>query len=541
MTNSLVQPSKSLGYSDIYLDFLAGDDPSARFYIAKSLEDVAARLDAVEFDRKEMVRILEKQNRTYRASEQTLAAIEKLKDPQAVCVFAGQQAGLFGGPLYTVIKAVAIVKAARAYEEKLGRPVVPVFWIAGDDHDFEEVNHCFVLDRTGEITKAAYETPPEREVPVAQITLSDADALEKAKSDLKEALGETDFTPDVYAMIDEAYTPEDTLVTAFGKLMARLTGELGLVLFCPGDDDAKRVAIPMFKKILDSQQELHDIIVRTNNEIVQSGYHVQVEKSEDATHLFYDLDGRKPVMHDGEGFKVGDTPLTREELGRALDEHPERFSPDVMTRPVLQSFLLPTVSQKGGPAEIAYLAQINPIFNLFGLPAPVHKARPTVTVVEARFQKLMDEHEITFEELTGDIEQVVNRVLQKSFPHHLEEHFEKLRKDFGKRFKEFVDVSLEFDPNLQQMGEHSYGKIDYTLKQFEDKVFSSHKKKEKQTRDRIYKLHNALYPNRGLQERTLNVTYFLSKYGFDFISFLHDNMDSEEKAHQLLYISEMTP
>lgn len=541
MTNSLVRPSKALGYTDIYLDFVSGREPSAHFYLSRDLATTAARLDEVEYDRKRLAQILEKQNTAYHSSPKTFAAIRDLMAPDAVCVFAGQQAGLFGGPMYTIIKAVAISKAARLYRDFLQRPVVPVFWIAGDDHDFAEVNHVTVLDRSAEPVTITYGTPPPEEVSTSEIRLSDREELDRAKQTLRAALGDTDFTAELYDLIDRSYTSSDTMCSAFGKLIAALTADLGLVLFCPGDADAKRLAAPFFRRIVDRQDEIHETLVRTNNEIIQSGYHIQVEKKVNAAHLFYNLDGRTPVMRDNDGFRVGEHPFSRHELLRCIDDHPERFSPDVITRPVLQSYLFPTLSQKGGPSEIAYLAQINPMFSLFDLPAPVHKARATVTVIETRFEKLMKEYDILFEDLTGDIEQVVNRVLQKSFPQDLKQSFRQLREDVDRRFKAFLEESVTFDPNLRQVGEQAYGKIDFTLKSFEGKVFSSHKKKSKETRDRIYRLWQAVYPNRGFQERTVNVTYFIARYGVGFIRMLYERMDSEETAHQLLSMSEAEP
>ena len=539
MTNSLVQPSKALGYSDIYLDFVAGNGHSTHFYLAGSLEEVAGRLDSVSFPREALAAILKRQNSAYGVSTKALDAIDRLLDPRAVCVFAGQQAGFLGGPMYTIMKALAVVKAAARYEKRLGRPVLPIFWIAGDDHDFEEVNHATVLDRSGELVQLAYTTPPEKKVPISEIVLTDAEELAKAKTALRDALGETDFTGELYDLIDAAYATGETMVTAFGKLIAGLTRETGLILFCPGDSEVKKLARPFFRKIVALQAEIHDTLSRANRDILDAGYHVQVEKADNATHLFYNVDGRLPVLRDNDGFTVGDNRMSREELEQTIETDSERFSPDVITRPIFQSWLFPTLSQKGGPSEIAYLAQINPLFELFALPAPVHKARATATVVESRFETQMEQLGITFEELTGDIEQVVNRVLKDSFPEDLEQHFNRLRDDVEGRFKAFIGESTNFDPNLKRVAEQFYGKIDYTLKQFEGKVFASHKKKSQETRDRIYRVWHSLCPNRGLQERTLNVSYFISKYGLAFVTQLHDALDSEETSHQLIYLSRM--
>ncbi|MBN1213318.1 MAG: bacillithiol biosynthesis cysteine-adding enzyme BshC [candidate division Zixibacteria bacterium] len=538
MIPNLITPGKNLGYKDIFLDFLAGKNPPKHFYLADNLERVAEILDRVTFDREKIAAILRKQNELYGASPKTMENIERLKNPRAVCVLAGQQAGLLGGPLFSIVKMLGILKSARLYEQKLKRPVIPVFWIAGDDHDFDEVNHMFLLNRASEPCEITYPTPPEKELPIAEIYFSDREELSRALDKTRECLGESDFTPELFDLIDRSYTPGDTFVTAFGKITAGLFRDFGLVLFSPGDPEVKRYAIPFFETILNRQDDLHDRIQNTNDAILKAGYHIQVEKKENATHFFYNHDGRKPVMRDGDRFTCGEKTVTRDELLNCLRETPQLFSPDVMTRPVLQSYLFPTLAQKGGPSEIAYLAQINPIFELFGLPAPCHQARPTLTVLEKRFEKQMDEYEISFDDLTGDIEQAVNRVLERSFPEKLENNYATLHKSVKDAFDEFKNTSLEFDASLKKFAEQIYGKIDYNLKAFESKVFAAHKKKSQETRDKIYRLRNAVCPNRGLQERSINITYFIARYGFGIIPFLYEKIDSEQKAHQIIKMSE---
>jgi len=536
--SDLVMPGKSLGYSDIYLDFLAGQDSARRFFPAASIEDVAIGLDTVSYDREQIVAALERQNRLFGASDETFANIEKLKDKKALCAFTSQQACLFGGPLLIIIKALAIVKAAHRYSEQLKRPVVPVFWIAGDDHDFEEVNHTYMLNHKGEPVKIIYGTPPKVELPTAEIKFSDKAELEKAKEAFKTTLGDTDFTPNLYDLIDSSYTSDSTFVSAFGKLMASLTSKFGLILFSPGDPAVKKLAAPFFMDILNKQDELHDVITATNQHIERQGYHLQVQKKDNSTHLFLNLDGRRPITREGDDFLIGDKHYTKEELSKYINKSPDRVSPDVMLRPVLQSYLFPVLTQKGGPSEIAYLAQVNPIFSLFGLVSPYYMARPSLTFLEKRFEKLMAEHRISFEELIGDIEQVINRVLARSFPENLESKFEKFKYDLKRSFDENLEEFLTFDPALKQFASQTYGKIDFSLKQFEAKVFVSHKKKSKQTRDRIYRLWHTMFPNRALQERSLNIMYFLARYGQDFLSFMYDKMDCEEKAHQIIHLSE---
>jgi bacillithiol biosynthesis cysteine-adding enzyme BshC len=538
--DKLIEPSKALGYSDIYLDFVAGLHSARHFYAVDNIRDVAAQLDSISYDREAIADILARQNKTWGAGERTLASIEELRDPRAVCVFSGQQAGLFGGPLLVQIKAIAIIKAARKYSQKLGRPVVPIFWIAGDDHDFEEVNSVTVLHRqSSEPVTLTYSSPPEHEVPTAQIKFADADRLAEVKETLKETLGQSDFTPELYDLIDRCYTPDDTFVSGFGKFMSALTGQFGLVLFNPGDAEAKKLCVPFFHTILDKQDELHALINKANSHIVQHGYHIQVEKKDEAAHLFRTNPARTPVLRESDGtYSIGDETYSKRDLKELIEKEPERFSPDVMTRPVMQSYLFPVLSQKGGPAEIAYLAQINPIFPLFARIAPYHMARATATFVEKHIEKMMEQYEISFPDLTGDIEQVINRVLGETFPTDLEQRFSELQETVESEFQAFVTRSLQFDPQLESVANNIYGKIDYNLKQFEGKVFSAHKRKSGETRDRIYRIYNALYTNRGLQERSLNITYFLAKYGLDFMAFAYEQLDSEEQAHQLISMNE---
>ncbi|MEW6413371.1 MAG: bacillithiol biosynthesis cysteine-adding enzyme BshC [Candidatus Zixiibacteriota bacterium] len=537
--SNIIAPSKTLGYTSIFLDFLTGSGPARSFFHASGPQEVAAGLDGLDYDRSALVDILVAQNQLYRASGKTFENINKLRKDDAVCVFAGQQAGLFGGPLLVMYKALAVVKAAAEYERQLGRPVVPMFWIAGDDHDFEEVNHTFVINRASEVARISYDTPPDVAVSVSKVVFVDENALAKAKDSLKQSLGETDFTGELYDLIDRSYTGSETFVSAFGKMMAELTADFGLVFFSPGDKRAKQRAARLFKAIVENEKEIGALFSATNEQLRGYGYHLQVQKDETATHLFYEHDGRKAIHRSSDGYMVGEMKMTREQLISEIDAHSERFSPDVMTRPVLQSYLFPVVSQKGGGAEIAYLAQINGIFEIFDLTAPYYRARPSITVIEKRFEKMMKEHGIGFEELAGDIEQVINRVLARSFPDDIESRFDEFRGRLGEHFQQFVDEALQFDPALRKVAEQTMGKIDYNVKAFEAKVFSSHKKKSQETRERIYRLHDALRPGRNFQERAVNISYFLSKYGRGFVDFIYDRMESEEMAHQLVYLSEM--
>ena len=150
----------------------------------------------------------------------------------------------------------------------------------------------------------------------------------------------------------------------------------------------------------------------------------------------------------------------------------------------------------------------------------------------------MADMDIEFEDLLGDIEQVINRVLTETFPADLENDFREMKRSVEEKFGRFIDEALDFDQGLKKVAGQTQGKIDYLLKGFESKLFAAHKKKSRQTRDRIYRINNALYPHRGLQERCLNISYFLARYGTDVIGYIFNQMDCEQTSHQLISLSE---
>lgn len=539
--NNLIAPGKNLGHSNIYIDFVANAESAQKFYPAQDFSRIAKRLDTKKYDRDKLAQILIKQNKQFGAAAKTLENIEKFKTQNAVAIFSGQQAVLFGGPLLILIKALTLVKTAAEHSKELNRPVIPIFWIAGDDHDFDEINHTTLLNRQTETTIVTYNSRPQTELPASEIKFENSQELEHAKALYKEALGETEFSPRLYELLNSSYQIGETFVSAFGKLMALLTHDLGLVFFNPGDSEVKKHALQFFKNLVDRQEELHALTSSTNQAIQDKGYHLQVQKAEGATHLFYNLNGRKPVLRNGHKFTVGDKTFTNDQLIECIEKEPEKFSPDVLTRPIFQSYLFPVLSQRGGPAEIAYLAQSAPIFELFDLPVPVYKSRPSATFIEKHFEKMMDEYKISFEELAGDIELVVNKVLARSFPENLEKVMANIRNSIEKQFETLKEISLDFDPALKDFAGQTFGKIDFALKNFESKLFATHKKKSQDLRGRIYRLWHALFPERGLQERAINFGYFVSKYGFDFTEFMYDKIDINETSHQLISLSDYKP
>ena len=288
--------------------------PAAQLFPETAIEAVAEKLDRIEYARDRMADILLRQNRLYGASEVSLERIEQLRDPRAVCLFTGQQAGLFGGPLLTLVKALGVVKAAEMYSEQLSRPEIPIFWIAGDDHDFEEANHTFMIDRTGELVRHEYGRCPDPEPAVADVILDDTEEWTRLKSLLRDSLGETDFTGELFDAIDRAYTPKDTLVTGFAKHMAYVTRGSGLCLFNPAEAEVKEAATPLLRAVVEKHDQLHAVLSAREQQLRRDGYHVQVEKKSVAGYLFFNGEGRTPIVRRGDDFAAGEMTWSESDL-----------------------------------------------------------------------------------------------------------------------------------------------------------------------------------------------------------------------------------
>ncbi len=540
MKEQSVSPSKDFRYSDLYLDFLEKKPAMKKYFIAEEPFEVAAGLGRIHVDRELMANILVRQNTAFEAKPETFKAIEKLRKEDTLCIFGGQQAGLFGGPLLTLYKAIGLVKHAQLLQKKLHREVVPIFWIASDDHDFEEINHAFVLDNKGEIERLAYEAPPPTAVSAAEILFADAEQYNHLSGRVKVTLGETDFTGEMYRRLFAAYRAGNSFVDAFGQYLLDILPDIGLVMFSPADKEVKVASRPFFKRLAEGHFRFREILGETNQNLEKDGYHVQAEKKETAVNLFLHTPARVAVHYESDSFVFGDKRLGLNGLIDLIDRHPERFSPDVLARPIWQSYLFPVVAQIGGPSEIAYFAQIGHLFEFFGLVQPYHYARPSLSIIEKRPEELMAKLELHLMDFTGDIEQLVNRVTEKSFPKEMEAAIGDFKLKFEESFNEFFAAVRKFDESLEPMGKQTYGKIDFAIGAFEKKIYDHHKKRMISTRNQIYRLSNILFPHHNLQERTLNINCYIAKYGFGVIEYLVKEMNVSSIEHQLIYISEMT-
>jgi len=540
MIDQEVKPLKKRYHTKLYSDFINHDPLIKTYLFSSNPVEIADKIGPPKIDRDILCDILDRQNKRFQAKPKTFGAIEGLRQKDALCCFAGQQAGLFGGPLLTLYKAIDIVKRARKLEKELVRPVVPIFWIASDDHDFAEINHTYFINKDGKLNSISYQYPEDIPVPVANIRLDDEGEYIRLKEQARAAYGETDFSDELIRRIFAAYTSEKSITDAFAEYMTDILPDLGLVFFCPVDNEIKQLSKDFFKRLIESHFRFKQTLNETCRYLKDDNYHIQAEKKQSAVHLFYNDPERLAIHFLDESFHFGETRIGLSGMLDLIERHPEKFSPDVLARPLWQSYLFPVVAQTGGPSEIAYFCQIGKLFRLFDLAQPYYYPRAGATIIDKRAEELFKKYDFGFTDLIGDIEQLVNRVAEQSFPKEIEEKIENFRKMFDDEFSRFENEMIVYEKELEPIAKQTYGKIDLTLNNFEKKIYSQNKKSMQAVRSRLYRLAEVLYPNRNLQERYLNINYFISKYGFDIVNHISGNLDVDTVDNQMIYISEFT-
>lgn len=529
--------TEPLGFSRLFQDFVSRREAMSSFFGAATFAGTAAALGRRACPRTVLIDILARQNRSWGAPPAVERAIGKLSDPRAVAVVTAHQACLFGGPYMILLKALAAEVWARRLEEQLSVPVVPIFWIAGDDHDFKETAVADLFDRQGRPARLALDWDEGRVYPPVGRLAYD-ETVERESIKLRDILPDNDFLASAYEPIERAYRRGDKLVDCFARYMQYLVGRFGIALFNPYDEQAKRQAAPVLQDIVRRRREVGEVLSATEAALTTAGYHIQVRKGPDAAHLFCHLPERVAIHHHGGEFHVADETVSERELLDRIEAAPNDFSPDVITRPLLQSALFPAVGVVGGPAEVAYFAQMMPLFDRFGLTPPVVLPRPSMTLVEGRFEKWMSRSAVTFEDIALRADDVVNRLAGQSFPVALDGRLKRLKESLKEQTADLAAALAAFDPQLKETAARTGEKIDYQVNELEKKVFAAHKKQHAADREKALQARDHLFPSRGLAERSIAPVYFISRYGDSIVDTVRENLPLEETGHRLLTLSE---
>ncbi|HEV2667503.1 MAG TPA: bacillithiol biosynthesis cysteine-adding enzyme BshC [Blastocatellia bacterium] len=529
--------------SRLFNDFLYNFDRVSRFYQPSGL-DVSAlvarapKVAAQTFSRDAVADALADQNARAGAGDLSFANIERLRQKDSVVVITGQQAGLFTGPLYTVFKALTAIKLAEHLRAQ-GLNVVPMFWVASEDHDFEEVNHTRLINREGRLVTITYAgCPPKEGKPVGHVKLNEN--IYANIDELTAALPESEFMPRLVEDLRDSYQAGANFADAFGRMMIKLFGKFGVVLIDPLDDRLKAVAGEIYARAMSNAPEFASRLLNASAQLEASGYHAQVYANAEAAPLFMLDEGRRTAMtrrDDGRFYlKGGEKSFGAAELLETVRRCPSCFSPNVTLRPIVQDFLLPTLAYIGGPAEIAYFAQLRPNYGLLNRVDPVALPRASFTLIEKRHAKTMSKYDIKFTDLFTGFEEVMKTVVERSLDQNTATVFDDTEKVFNDQLDKLNASLASVDPTLADALKGGREKILYQLHNLRTRFVHNRGRRDEGAKQQIERLFTALYPNKNLQEREVNVFYFLARYGYELIDRIYGEVEVGLRDHKLINI-----
>lgn len=502
----------------LFLRFLNDFSSVSRFYphppSLEAIQQAAKSLDYPESRRKEVAAVLRETNASLGGSEVTAKNIDRLANG-AVAVVSGQQVGLFGGPAYAFYKALSAIQIAHELTES-GTDAVPIFWMATEDHDLDEVRHVSWF-HAGKRSRFELSADGTSGNPVGRVKLGPA--IEEIVRQASELLAGTDSAA-VAKSLQESYKSDETYGSAFGKLFARVFADHGLILVDPLDARLHRIAAPVYRKALAERATLNAKLLNRDKELQNAGFEPQVKVTPETTLLFQIRDGiRQPIVYQAKNgeesgvFKIGDATLTEAEVLQLADSSPETLSPNALLRPVVQDYLFPTVAFCAGSAEISYLAQSEVLYSDLLGRMPVLLPRADFTILDAKADKLLQKYHLCIENLWSGPQQLRKQMESVSLPAELGENFDKKKALIESTLTELGAEIQKLDATLAGAVETTREKMSFQLNKLREKTGRALDERAGLIAEHSDFLENLLYPNRVLQSRDLSFLPFLAQWG----------------------------
>lgn len=510
--------------------FFAGDPASSAAWA-----DTIRRSQSTPRHPEELARVIGDQQVRRQAPPESRAAAARLADKATRVVITGQQAGLFGGPLFTLLKALTAMKLAVQVEREHGVPVVPVFWIDAEDHDWLEVSGCTVLDtELAPHTIHLEDLPGAGERPIARLTLTDA--ILPALDELASTLPETEFRAEVMDGLRRAYQPGRGMAEAFGCWLETVLGPHGLVVYDSADPAAKPLARQVFTKEIAQPGTTAELAGRAGHALVARGYHSQVTPHEGAVSLFHLASSREAVKAADGHVTIGERTMTIAELAREAEQSPEHFSPNVLLRPVVQDAVFPTICYVAGPNELAYLGQLREVYAHFGVAMPLMYQRATATLVDSATLRFLAKSSLPLVALQPQDEKALNELLEQQLPPTVEQALTAVTSLVGERMEALAKVVPQIDPTLEGTVRTTLGKMQHEMQTLHNKVIHAAKRKDETLRRQFQRAQALTFPQGHPQEREIGFVWFLNRYGPALVPRLFDELPLGMGQHHVLSI-----
>jgi len=524
MDCSWISPTELPGTTRLYSTFLSDFTRVTEFYRhppnSNGIDEAIGELRYEDSLRRAVAEVLRGQNQVFGTDDATSRNLDRLRDG-AVAVVTGQQVGLFGGPAYSIYKALTAVRVARELSDR-GINAVPVFWLATEDHDLEEVNHSFFPKRGGfERLELATSGPADRRV--GEISLGDGIRELSAQA---AALLEGSWGEEVGRQVVESYAPEETFGSSFGKLMARIFAGRGLIFLDPMSADLHRLSLPTTLRAVKEHKALaHELVARSET-LEKNGFHAQVKVTEQNTLVFRMVDGQRIALRQANGgIAAGSKVESLEETLQALQEHPEDFSPNALLRPVIQDTLLPTVAYIAGAAEIAYHGQTSVVYRKLLGRAPAILPRASFTLVPSHVSNLLKKYNLNAPEILQGRHKLRARMEAEALPQALTARFDEGEQAIKSLVDSLREPLTRLDQTLLGALDTASEKMLYQFSGLRAKAGRAEGFRTGVLNAHENEIASWLFPNNALQERSFGLLTFLATEG----PVLLDQLDQQIK------------
>lgn len=495
----------------------------------------AEELQGKRFQREALVNVLTEFNERYTKNERVFENIGKLSDPESVAVVGGQQAGLLTGPAFSIHKCLSVIKLAKRQEKLLGIPVVPIFWIAGEDHDLDEVNHVFV-EQNGFLKKKVYESIPANKRPVSHMPV-DHHQMEKWVKDVFHNYGETQFSQKLIADTMEKLNQSESYVDFFAGLIHYLFEKEGIVLMDSAAPAIRKLEKDYFYRLLDNNEAINESVKGQLKQMEEMNYLVDLDQSDGQSNLFYDDgEGRVLLERDANHYIH---PITNEtySIEKIREEATDlKLSNNVVTRPIMQDLLLPVLAFIAGPGEISYWSALKGAFHVMDLSMPIILPRLHFTIIDRQSVKWLNEKSVDIQELFQDkIQNIKENWLEAEHAYPVKKVIDQFRSNLTEIHQPLTELMKDIDSGHQSFAEKNLLIMLDHVDRYEKKANQLIEARYAVELKRFDHIEKMIQPMNAPQERKWTIFYFLNKYGLDLIEqLLETDADFNGKQHVII-------
>jgi bacillithiol biosynthesis cysteine-adding enzyme BshC len=532
------------GHHNLFLDYLYEFENVSDFYTYdfRNRENYLKIFKNISENRRNLLpdisSVISGQYSLLAPSELTENNIKRLSDKKTLAIVTGQQLGILGGPLYTFYKIITVIKLSRFLSERYDDyNFVPVFWLEGDDHDFNEVRSINIIDEGNSLFTVGYKEEIEEDDSKQSVGLKIFDdSINEFFNNLSKGLKDTEFKSPLIEQLKDFYKEGKSFKEAFKDLIFNYFDEYGLIIFDPQDTEVKRLLKPIFKKEI-TDFRLHTEKLVHFSATLEELYHAQVKVK--PVNLFLMVDeGRHSIEPVENEYRLRRKrkSFTQEQLLELLENEPEKFSPNVLLRPICQDYLLPTAFYVGGPSEISYFAQIKPLYEFYEIVPPIIYPRSSATILENPIANILEKHSVDINNIFIDVENVKKKIINSVEETSIDDMFDGLTNHVETAFDELKEKLIDLDKTIADSSNRYRDKIFGSINELKSKAEKAQQKKYDVTLRQIDRAAVNLFPNSNLQERELNFIYFANKYGDEFIKKIFDELQINKFEHQVIKI-----